>query len=135
MLKGYKSKTIKKASTAFILPMKLYFSLLFLSLICGVVQATYETPIPLNVQYDAQFIAFTVQIEIENDAKGLGPQQLLVDTGSSTMVFCNKDFANSNAVTALRYPGDSNGPGGSNVLDFGTPNDKCNGGSFIMYNK
>jgi hypothetical protein len=38
-------------------------------------------------------------------------------------------------LTALRYPGDSNGPGGSNVLDFGTPNDKCNGGSFIMYNK
>jgi len=59
---------------------------------------------------------------------------LLVDTGSSAMVFCDKDLANSNAVTVITYPGDSNSLGGTNVLDFGQPNEQCNGGSFIISN-
>lgn len=114
--------------------MHLYNSLLFVALIRGFAQATYETPIPLNVQYQDQFIAFTVQVEVENDTKGLGARQLLVDTGSSAMVFCDKDLANSNAVTVITYPGDSNSLGGTNVLDFGQANEQCNGGSFIISN-
>ena len=52
--------------------MNLSSSLLFVALIRGFAQATYETPISLNVQYQDQFIAFTVQVEVENDTKGLG---------------------------------------------------------------
>jgi len=115
--------------------MNLSSSLLFVALIRSFAQATYETPIPLNVQYQDQFIAFTVQVEVENDTQGLGARQLLVDTGSSAMVFCDKDLANSNAVTVLTYPGDSSSLGGSNVLDFGQPNEQCNGGSFIISNR
>ena len=114
--------------------MNLSNSLLFVALIRGFAQATYETPIPLNVQYQDQFIGFTAQVEVENDIKGLGARQLLVDTGSSAMVFCDKDLANSKHITALTYPGDSDSLGGSNVMDFGQPNEQCNGGLFIISN-
>jgi hypothetical protein len=83
-------------------------------------------PIMLNVQSKDGFIGFTVGVEIASNTTSIGAQQLLVDTGSSAMVFCNKDLTRSKQDDILTYPG------GSNVMYLGPPNDQCIGGPFLM---
>ena len=90
--------------------------------------ATAKDPISLNVRSNDGFICFTVQVEVVDDTAGLGPQQLLLDTGSSALLFCNKGLANSNSISPLTYPGESH------VLDMGQPNDQCIGAPFLMGN-
>ena len=88
---------------------------------------TASTPVSLNVVSQNGFLGFAAQVQLSEEAAStLGPQQLLVDTGSSALIFCNKDLAKS--LTPLVYPG------GSNVVlnPAGQPNDTCNGGSVVM---
>ena len=88
--------------------------------------ATAKDPISLNVRSDGSFVVFTVQVEVVDDTAGLRPQQLMLDTGSSALLFCNRDLANSNSISPLTYPGESY------VLDMGQPNDECSGAPFLM---
>mmetsp|Transcript_27600 Transcript_27600/g.39493 ORF Transcript_27600/g.39493 Transcript_27600/m.39493 type:complete len:441 (-) Transcript_27600:1544-2866(-) len=111
----------------------LFFSfrvlLVTIIIICGcTAPAKSSNPVSLNVVSQNGFIGFAAQVQLSDDktASGLGPQQLLVDTGSSALLFCNKDLAKS--LTPIVYPG------GSNVVlnPAGQSNDTCNGGSVLM---
>mmetsp|Transcript_25886 Transcript_25886/g.37098 ORF Transcript_25886/g.37098 Transcript_25886/m.37098 type:complete len:332 (+) Transcript_25886:42-1037(+) len=86
------------------------------------------TAISLNVVSNNGFVGFAIQLEISGDTRGFGPQQMLLDTGSSALVFCNKALRNPSVTTPLEYPGSGN------VLYLGTPNDQCIGGQFLMGN-
>jgi len=87
------------------------------------------TPISLNVVSDNGFVGFAIQLEISGDTRGFGPQQMLFDTGSSALVFCNKALRNPSVTTPLKYPGRGN------VLYLGKPNGQCIGGQFLMGNR
>lgn len=102
----------------------LCFCTVFFKLV-GAKNTTYISPISLNVQSKDGFIGFTVGVEIA-DSPSFGPQQLLVDTGSSAMVFCNKDLTTSNQGGVMTYPG------GANVMYLGPQNEQCIGGPFVM---
>jgi len=84
--------------------------------------------VSVNVMSNEGFIAFSVQLEIPGDTS-LGPQHMMFDTGSSSLVFCNKKIRNLlNVITPLDYPGDSN------VLYLGKEDGQCIGNSFLMAN-
>jgi len=85
--------------------------------------------VSVNVMSNEGFIAFSVQLEIPGDTS-LGPQHMMFDTGSSSLVFCNKKIRNLlNVITPLDYPGDSN------VLYLGKEDGQCIGNSFLMANR
>lgn len=85
--------------------------------------------VSVNVMSNGGFIAFSVQLEIPGDTS-LGPQHMMFDTGSSSLVFCNKKIRNLlNVITPLHYPGDSN------VLYLGKEDGQCIGNSFLMANR
>lgn len=83
------------------------------------------TPISLNVQSKDEFIGFTVQVEIA-DVSTFGPQQLLVDTGSSATVFCDNGLRTINKGGAMTYPGSTN------VMYLDPQNEQCTGGPFVV---
>ena len=85
--------------------------------------------VSVNVMANGGFIAFSIQLEIPGDTS-LGPQHMMFDTGSSSLVFCNKKIRNLlNVITPLHYPGDSN------VLYLGKEDGQCIGNSFLMANR
>lgn len=85
--------------------------------------------VSVNVLSKAGFIGFSVQLEIPGDTS-LGPQHMLFDTGSSSLVFCNNEIRNLlNNTTPYEYPGDLN------VLYLGKQNEQCIGNYFLIANR
>ena len=82
-----------------------------------------STPIMLNVQASNGFVGFATQLEVPENA-GFGPNQMLVDTGSSGIAFCNKQLASG--LTPASYPG--------NALYLGELNETCLGSKFLQGN-
>ena len=85
--------------------------------------------VSVNVLSITGYVGFSVQLEIPGDTS-LGPQHMLFDTGSSSLVFCKSEIRNLlNSTTPYEYPGDSN------VLYLGKQNDQCIGNAFLMANR
>jgi hypothetical protein len=89
------------------------------------VQNTTSHPISFNVVSHNGFTGFAIEVEIP-EASSFGSQQLLFDTGSSTLAFCNKDLGKNIQERVLAYPG------GSNVMNLGPLNDQCMEGPFLL---
>jgi len=101
------------------------FLFFLLMLVFRAQNATSVGHISLNVQSKDAFIGFAAQLEIA-DGFVFGPQQLLIDTGSSIMTFCNNKLRTVSQGGVMTYPG------GSSVMYLGPQNDQCIGGPYIM---